>query len=267
MTGKLFLASALVFAFSISNAAEVTKPKDIGANVTTTNAVEPKIEYPKVIETFEMSGRCPKVEYEKTKACTDNAGADYTETFTFYKFEAKASKDVKTTARACSKLLIEAALKLPEHDVSRLLTNPDKIDRVKLFRIENCTLIENSPTTPKLAVIELEQVTTKEDVKKENKEEDDLFHRKIIFVKVDNQNTPQKIIKVIHSSSIFSTSRESYSVKKICDADGDGRAEVILSLQELLPYKYAVANIDAKVDEVVIDTWLIDQECDHTSGD
>lgn len=215
-------------------------------------------------KSLKVAGSCPRQEIESEKKCIDSDGDDYIGHFTIYKFEPKPSTSVKTIGKTCSGKLIEAALKLPEHDVSTLTSQPDDIKDIK-FKIQSCTLLENSKTTPQLAILVSEQTPTG------NKDRDQNDYGKITFVKVDNKDTPQKVIKVIHSRFIGSPEPnkgrpERYEIKNICDIDEDGRADVLLWYSDYSTAKYKTAIISKDFEEVTIDSWLNNQNCDH-SGD
>lgn len=235
MLSKLFFLSSIVFGCSQASAVDVAK-KSEGTG------------------TYKISGSCPRIETKQKQSCREDVGKDYEGTFTLYSYEPKPSKNVKTISKACPMKLIEDSLKLPEREISYVLSGAENFSKIK-FKFESCTLLENSKTSPQLAII----ISTQE--KPIELDEGPSEYQKTIFVKVDNKDAPQKIIKVFQSNESYTRDRESYQIAHICDTNGDGLAEIIFHYSDYLDGKFKVANISTNVDDVSIDAFQSSKDC------
>lgn len=241
MTGKMLAIGILAFVPSVCVAEN-----------------KPKKEIQKVVEFFRIGGSCPKAESKLEMKCLDG-DSEVQKKFTIYTFNESALKKIKTTSKSCPAKLIEDTLKLPvdKANVKRLDEDSDAIDKVD-FSVESCTVFTKSPYTPQLAMIVQVQ---KPPAKAIQGVSADIVFRKFTFAKVDTNDVPLKILKVLHSQDGGGDSVDSLKVEKLCDGTGDDQADIILKQKLYYLENYQLIRIVPETDEVFPETWQASGSC------
>lgn len=235
MANKLFvLVGTLAFLLSIANAEQKNKP-----------------EIPKEPSNLKITGTCPMT---KTPGdCSDADGTNHK--YTYYEFEAKPSKNIKTIAKSCSSSMIAETLKLPEANVEALRISSLSEDSLN-FKVESCTLLSHSPAATQLGFVILVQKDPPDPTVMNAP-----TYRKLVFVKTDGKDKPEQILKVVQSKDTTDDSVEVYAVENICDTDGDNTAEIVLRKKGYYTDYYEVIKVKPETNEVILGEWMASGGC------